>query len=269
MKVLLVAAAALVATSFAAPHTEKPLAKRLSHIVETFSHNFQPDSDVDLKFLGDKDDRKSLTKLKRFTPTEITRRSHPRSLFLNLGSKGFKNSKDLTANLDSLLEQIITHSSNINVTLARAKANKVSKTKALTDSRTEIFQIRSAISGFLTRLGASHDLNFSDSQLENIVDTLDEVIQQILGTVDGILGGLGSRSDITASLNPLMNMVTQLVSRLGVADTDLATQLRGLLASIFNKQVSGERGGLNALMMGLENGLLRLHGVLGSANKSK
>ncbi|KAF4999360.1 hypothetical protein FGRMN_2501 [Fusarium graminum] len=268
MKVLLVAAAALVATSLAATPTEKPLAKRLSHIVETFSHNFQPNSDVDLKLLGDKDDGKSSTKSKRSTATEIARRSHPKSLFLNLGTKGFKNSKDLTADLDSLLEQITSHTSNINVTIARTKANKSSRAKALTDSRTEIFQIRSAISGFLTRLAASRNLNFSDSQLEKIIDTLDGMIQEILGTVDEILGGLGSRSDVTASLNPLMNMVTQLVSRLGVADTDLSTQLRELLASIFNKQVSGERGGLNALMMGLENGLLRLHGVLGSANKS-
>jgi hypothetical protein len=128
--------------------------------------------------------------------------------------------------------------------------------------------MRSALSGFLTRLASSRNLGFNDSEVEDIVDLLDKLILQIIGTVDSILGGLGSRDDITSPLNPLINMLTNLVSNLGVSDTQLGAKLRGLLGSILNGQVSGDKVGLNTLLSGLESPLLRLHATLGGIGKT-
>jgi hypothetical protein len=128
--------------------------------------------------------------------------------------------------------------------------------------------MRTVLSGFLTRLASSRNLGFNDSEIEDIVDLLDKLILQIVGTVDSILGGLGSRDDITSPLNPLINMLTNLVSNLGVSDTELGAQLRELLGSILKGQVSGDKVGLNALLSGLESPLLRLHGLLGGIGKT-
>lgn len=128
--------------------------------------------------------------------------------------------------------------------------------------------MRTVLSGFLTRLASSRNLDFNDSEIEDIVDLLDKLILQILGTVDSILGGLGSRNDITSPLNPLINMLTNLVSNLGVSDTELGGQLRELLGSILSGQVSGDKAGLNALLSGLESPLLNLHGILGGLGKT-
>lgn len=127
--------------------------------------------------------------------------------------------------------------------------------------------MRTVLSGFLTRLASSRNLGFNDSEIEDIVDLLDKLILQIVGTVDSILGGLGSRDDITSPLNPLINMLTNLVSNLGVSDTELGAQLRELLGSILKGQVSGDKVGLNALLSGLESPLLSLHGLLGGLGK--
>lgn len=129
-------------------------------------------------------------------------------------------------------------------------------------------QMRTVLSGFLTRLASSRNLGFNDSEIEDIVDLLDKLILQIVGTVDSILGGLGSRNDITSPLNPLINMLTNLVSNLGVSDTELGAQLRELLGSILKGQVSGDKVGLNALLSGLESPLLSLHGILGGLGKT-
>lgn len=136
------------------------------------------------------------------------------------------------------------------------------------DTTKEVMQMRTVLSGFLTRLASSRNLDFNDSEIEDIVDLLDKLILQILGTVDSILGGLGSRNDITSPLNPLINMLTNLVSNLGVSDTELGGQLRELLGSILSGQVSGDKAGLNALLSGLESPLLNLHGILGGLGKT-
>ncbi|KAH7233434.1 hypothetical protein BKA59DRAFT_488115 [Fusarium tricinctum] len=269
MKVYLVTVAALVASSFAAPVAEKPFTKRLSHIVETFSHNLPTSPDVDLHLQKDDDKEKRATaKTRRSESQMAAQQPHSKRLLADLGLTRFRNSDDLIAALGSLVNQITAHGVKINATLNAVQAGKTTKAKAKVDTTKEVMQMRTVLSGFLTRLASSRNLGFNDSEIEDIVDLLDKLILQIVGTVDSILGGLGSRDDITSPLNPLINMLTNLVSNLGVSDTELGAQLRELLGSILKGQVSGDKVGLNALLSGLESPLLRLHGLLGGIGKT-
>ncbi|KIL87511.1 hypothetical protein FAVG1_09218 [Fusarium avenaceum] len=269
MRFCLVTVAALVASSFAAPVADKPVTKRLSHIVETFSHNLPTSPDVDLHPLKDDDkEKRATTNARRSGANLAAQKSHSKRLLADLGFTRFRNSNDLIGALESLVKQINARSVKINATLKGVQAGKTTKAKAKLDTTKEVMQMRTVLSGFLTRLASSRNLDFNDSEIEDIVDLLDKLILQILGTVDSILGGLGSRNDITSPLNPLINMLTNLVSNLGVSDTELGGQLRELLGSILSGQVSGDKAGLNALLSGLESPLLNLHGILGGLGKT-
>ncbi|KAM0337001.1 hypothetical protein ACHAPQ_003592 [Fusarium lateritium] len=269
MKACLITLAALVASSFAAPVVEKSFTKRLSHIVETFSHDLPASADVDLHLLKDDDkEPKATTNVRRSGSEIAAQRSHSKRLLPDLGLTRFRNSGDLIEALESLVDQITARSVKINATLTSLQAGKSTKAKATVDTTKEVMQIRTVLSGFLTRLSSSRNLGFNDSEVEDIVDLLDKLILQIVGSVDSILGGLGSRNDITSPLEPVINMLTNLVSNLGVSDTELGAQLRELLGAIFKGQVSGDKVGINALLSGLESPLLRLHGTLGGLGKT-
>jgi hypothetical protein len=114
MKVYLVTVAALVASSFAAPVAEKSFTKRLSHIVETFSHNLPSSPDVDLHLVKDHDKKhKTATDVRRSESNMPAQRSHSKRLLLDLGLTRFRNSNDLIEALESLVDQITAHSVKI------------------------------------------------------------------------------------------------------------------------------------------------------------
>lgn len=114
MKVYLVTVAALVASSFAAPVAEKPFTKRLSHIVETFSHNLPTSPDVDLHPLKDDDKGKRATTNARRSGANLdAQKSHSKRLLADLGLTRFRNSNDLIGALESLVKQITAHSVKI------------------------------------------------------------------------------------------------------------------------------------------------------------
>jgi hypothetical protein len=114
MKLYLVTAAALVASSFAAPVAETSFTKRLSHIVETFSHHLPTSPDVDLHRLkgGDKE-QKATTDVKRSGSKMAAQSSHSKRLLPDLGLTRFRNSNDLIEALESLVDQITAHSVKI------------------------------------------------------------------------------------------------------------------------------------------------------------
>lgn len=116
MKVYLITVVALVASSFAAPVAEKSFTKRLSHIVETFSHNLPTSPDVDLHLLKDDDKAHKATANDRRSGSKMAaQRSHSKRLLPDLGLTRFRNSNDLIKALESLVNQITAHSVKISL----------------------------------------------------------------------------------------------------------------------------------------------------------
>jgi hypothetical protein len=139
MKVFLIAAVALVTSSFAAPATEKSLTKKSSHLVDTIPYDGLPSVKVDLDALraerkaGQTATTNVKVKRSKVTPKKKTSKkpsakvsvkktksgkkpktTHSKRL-LKSSSTGFKNGQDLVDSLDSLVAQIAARGDRISM----------------------------------------------------------------------------------------------------------------------------------------------------------
>ncbi|KAF5551823.1 hypothetical protein FPHYL_9083 [Fusarium phyllophilum] len=287
MKVFLIAAVALVSSSFAAPATDTALAKKSSHLVDTLPYDGLPSVKVDLDALraeqkagqtgttNVKVKRSSKAKPKKKTSKKPAKASvkktksgkkpkttHSKRL-LKSSSTGFKNGQDLVDSLDSLVAQVTTRGDRINGTLLRVQAGTETRTKGTTDALKEIIRIRAAVSGALTRLSTTKNLKLTSDQRADVLNLVEELIQEVLDIVNDLLETLGLKLSLKASLNPLMNMLSDFVGGLAVADGKLTPELRSRLGDLIRAQINGDdTRGFDALRSGIENPLLRLHGSL-------
>ncbi|KAF9765900.1 hypothetical protein IL306_001745 [Fusarium sp. DS 682] len=304
MKVFLIAAVALVSSSFAAPATDKSLTKRESHLVDTIPYDGLPSVKVDLDALRaeHKEGQTATTNVKvkrsKVTPKKKTpkkssskasvkktksrkkpKTTHSKRL-LKSSSTGFKNGQDLVDSLDSLVAQITARGDRISMlpafynmnivndgTLLRVQAGTETRNKGITDALKEIVQIRAAVSGALTRLSTTKNLKLTDDQRADVIDLVQDLVQLLLDIVNDLIETLGLKLNLKASLNPLMNMLSNFLGGLTVIDGKLKPELRDRLGDLIRAQINSDgTRGFDALGSGIENPLLRLHGSLKSGS---
>ncbi|KAF5588649.1 hypothetical protein FPANT_6567 [Fusarium pseudoanthophilum] len=289
MKVLFIAAVALLGSSFAAPATDTALVKKSSHLVDTIPYDGLPSVKVDLDALRaeQKAGQTATTNVKVKRSSKVTpkkkktskktsakasvkktksgkkpKTTHSKRL-LKSSSTGFKNGQDLVDSLDSLVAQITARGDRINGTLLRVQAGTETRQKGTTDALKEIIQIRAAVSGALTRLSTTKNLKLTSDQRADVLNLVEELIQEILDIINDLLETLGLKLSLKASLNPLMNMLSDFLGGLAVTDGKLTPELRQRLGDLIRAQVNADdTRGFDALGSGIENPLLRLHGSL-------
>ncbi|KAF5227491.1 hypothetical protein FAUST_11735 [Fusarium austroamericanum] len=292
MKVFLAVAAALVSSSIAAPATDKSVAVRESHLLDAGAQKGTFNAlSVELEGLFRKPSgqkattnvkrsksskKKALTKTYMISRKKGSRKSHkkhPKRLVkLKLATTGFKSGQDIIDDLDNTLDQVTVHTDKIDTILGQVEAGKLSEKQGTADTLKEITRIRSILSGPLSRLSATRnikDLSLTDGQRQSIIQEIDELVTELLRSIEVIIRTLGTSSSMNSSLNPMMNILTGFLSGLATADTGLATKLRDLVSFIIKDQtVDSDESGLSLLLSGFENSLLRLHGTLKATGKS-
>ncbi|GKU13656.1 hypothetical protein FLAG1_10280 [Fusarium langsethiae] len=292
MKVFLAVVAALATGSITAPTTDKTLVVRESYLFDAGAQEGAFNALlVDLEgFVSDPETQKATTNVKRSKSNKgkaltktymITRKKgsrkshkkHPKRLVkLKLSTTGFKSGQDIIDDLDSTLDQVTTHTEKIDAILAQVEAGKLSRKKGTTDTLKEISSIRTILSAPLSRLSTTRNikaLDLTDSQRQTIIEEIDELLTEILRTVEGILRTLGASLSMNASLNPMMNVLTSFLGGMATADKGLTTKLQELVSLIIKDQAADTNGsGISLLLSGFENSLLRLHGSLKASSNS-
>ncbi|EKJ69529.1 hypothetical protein FPSE_10240 [Fusarium pseudograminearum CS3096] len=292
MKVFLAVAAVLVSSSIAAPATDKSVAVRESHLFNAGAQKGTFNAlSVELEGLINKPEgQKATTNVKRsksskkkaLTKTYMISRKkgspkphkkHPKRLVkLKLFTTGFTSGPDIINDLDSTLDQVTVHTDNIDTILGQVEAGKLSEKQGTTDTLKEITGIRSILSGLLSRLSATRNtkaLSLTDGQRQTIIEEIDQLVTELLRSIEAIIRTLGTSYNMNTSLNPMMNILTGFLGGLATADTGLAIKLRELVSLIIKDQtVDSDKSGLSLLLSGFENSLLRLHGTLKATGKS-
>ncbi|KAF4337776.1 hypothetical protein FBEOM_8373 [Fusarium beomiforme] len=294
MKFFLITAVALVSSSFAAPVTDKSLTKRKSHLVNTIPYDGLPSVKVDLDALRaehtqghtattnvkvmrsevtpkKKTPKKSSfkTSLKKTQLIKKPKTTHSKRL-LKSSSAGFKNGQDVVDSLGSLVAQITARGDKINGTLLRVQAGTETRNKGIADALKEIIQIRAALSGVLTRLSRTKNLKLTDDQRADVLNLVQDLVQLLLNIVNDLIETLGRKLNLTASLNPLMNNLSNFLGGLTVVDNKLKPELRDRLGDLIRAQINSDSTpGFDALGSGIENPLLRLHASLKNSSGSK
>ena len=151
--------------------------------------------------------------------------------------------------------------------LARVQAGNLSQAKGMTETLKEVSAIRTILSGPLSQLSATRNLKSLDitpEQRNLMIANIDDILTQIVRTVDNILRSLDPNPGLNASLHPLMNVLTSLLQTLATADNEnLAPEIRDLVGLVLKEQATGNGdSGLTMLLSGVENGLLSLFGKL-------
>ncbi|EWZ29747.1 hypothetical protein FOZG_16625 [Fusarium oxysporum Fo47] len=288
MKLFLIAAVALVSSSFAAPATDIALVKKSSYHIDTIPYNGLPSAKVDVDALRaeQKGGQTATTNVKVMRSSKVTpkkktskkpsakasvkktksrkkpKTTHSKRL-LKSSSTGFKNGQDLVNSLDSLVAQIAARGDRINGTLLRVQAGTETRNKGTTDALKEIIQIRAAVSGALTRLSTTKNLKLTSDQRADVLNLVEELVKELLDIINDLIKTLGLKLSLKASLNPLMNMLSDFLGGLAVTDGKLTPELRERLGDLIRAQINGDdTRGFDALGSGIENPLLRLHGSL-------
>ena len=151
--------------------------------------------------------------------------------------------------------------------LAQVQAGKLSQAKGMAQSLKEVSAMRTILSGPLSQLSATRNLkslNITSTQRNLLIQTLDDLLTEIIRTVDNILRSLDPNPGLNASLHPLMNVLTSLLQTLATADNEsLAPEIRDLVGMVLKEQAADNGGSsLTMLLSGVENGLLSLYGKL-------
>ncbi|KAJ4258036.1 hypothetical protein NW762_008175 [Fusarium torreyae] len=282
---LIATAAALVASSLSAPTTDNTIVVRESHLVDTKVHDGTVDVKVDLVNPADDDDKPkeghtATTNVKRSTSKKEASKekaSKPKKKLAKATIKtstkstttGFKNGDDLIGSLTSLVSSVANSGDKINATLLRVQAGKETQSKGISDSAKQLVQVRAALSGALTRLSTTRDLNLTSSEREEVGELVETLVQDLLSIVNDLIDTLGLKLTVTASINNLINMLTNLLGGLAVSDSKLSPELHDRLDSIIRAEINNNGdGNLDAILSGLVNPLFRLLGGLKASSKS-
>ncbi|KAJ4007591.1 hypothetical protein NW752_010257 [Fusarium irregulare] len=282
MRFSLLAAVMLATSSIAAP-TENSLAVRESHLVDAEGKLNALAFDAD-GFVIDPEAQKATTNVKRSKEEPLAKTSvikhksrkgkkkpykqHPKRLIsLKISSTGFKNGGEIVKSLDSAFDQIAPHTDNTDGILAQVQAGKLSQAKGMTQTLKEVSAMRTILSGPLSQLSATRNLKSLDltsAQRNLLIQNLDDLLTEIIRTVDNILRSLDPNPGLNASLHPLMNVLTSLLQTLATADNEsLAPEIRDLVGLVLKEQAADNGGsGLTMLLSGVENGLLSFYGKL-------